>query len=75
MDMSLGDMQNAPTRWVLGLFVGFLNFRSVAPNFRSVWGGGGGGGGMCILFEICEKMPFQKCVGWGGGKGEHKAGT
>ena len=24
------------------------------------------GGGMCILFEICEKRPFQKCMGWGG---------
>ena len=21
---------------------------------------------MCILFEICEKRPFQKCMGWGG---------
>ena len=27
----------------------------------------GGGGGMCILVEICEKRPFQKCMGWGGG--------
>ena len=27
---------------------------------------GGGGRGMCILFEICEKRPFQKCMGWGG---------
>ena len=26
-----------------------------------------GGGGMCMLFEICEKRPFQKCMGWGGG--------
>ena len=24
------------------------------------------GGGMCMLFEICEKTPFQKCMGWGG---------
>ena len=22
---------------------------------------------MCILFEICKKTPFQKCMGWGGG--------
>ena len=22
---------------------------------------------MCMLFEICEKKPFQKCMGWGGG--------
>ena len=21
---------------------------------------------MCILFEICKKTPFQKCMGWGG---------
>ena len=21
---------------------------------------------MCMLFEICEKRPFQKCMGWGG---------
>ena len=25
-----------------------------------------GAGGMCMLFEICEKRPFQKCMGWGG---------
>ena len=24
------------------------------------------GGGLCMLFEICEKTPFQKCMGWGG---------
>ena len=28
---------------------------------------GGGGGGMCILFEICKKTPFQKCMDWGRG--------
>ena len=22
---------------------------------------------MCMLFEICEKRPFQKCMDWGGG--------
>ena len=26
-------------------------------------------GGMCILFEICKKTPFQKCMGWGRGGG------
>ena len=25
-----------------------------------------GGYGMCMLFEICEKRPFQKCMGWRG---------
>ena len=24
---------------------------------------------MCILFEICEKRLFQKCMGWRGGGG------
>ena len=24
---------------------------------------------MCMFFEICEKRPFQKCMGWGGGGG------
>ena len=24
---------------------------------------------MCILFEICEKRPFQRCMGWVGGGG------
>ena len=57
---SLGIIQSAPTRWVLALFLGFMNFWSNAPKFRFVGGGG-------ILFEICEKRPFQKCMGWGGG--------
>ena len=26
---------------------------------------------MCILFDICEKNPFQKCMGQGGGRGSH----
>ena len=33
--------------------------------------GGGGGGYVYIPFEICEKRPFQKCMGWGGGVGGH----
>ena len=32
---------------------------------------GGRGGGMCMLFEIYEKRPFPKCMGWGGGVGDH----
>ena len=65
-----------PTFWVLALFGNFYNFC-----FH-----GGGGGGMCILFEICKKTPFQKCMGWGRGvchfsaqritlDGAHKHGT
>ena len=61
--ISLGIIQSAPTQWVLALFLGFMNFWSNAPKFRPV----GGGGGMCMLFEICEKRPFQKCMSWGGG--------
>ena len=57
--ISLGDIHCAPTRWGFPHFPrGFLNSSSDAPKYRSLWGGG-----MCILFEICEKRPFQKCMG------------
>ena len=59
-NISLRDIQNMPTRSKFVFFQGFLNFLSKAPKFHSV------GGGMCMLFEICEKRPFQKCMGWGG---------
>ena len=59
--ISLGDIQNVPTRSKFAIFQDFLTFWSNALNFHSV------GGGMCMLFEICEKRPFQKCMGWGGG--------
>ena len=52
-----GDVRYAPTRRVLALLLGFVEFRSDAPYFRWGWGG------ICILFEICEKRPFQKCMG------------
>ena len=55
--ISLGDIHNMPTRSKFVYSQGFLHFSSRAPKFRSV------GGGMCILFEICEKRPFQKCMG------------
>ena len=57
INISLMDIQNVPPRWVLAFVLEFLNFWSDAPEFRSV------GGGMCILFEICEKSLFQKCMG------------
>ena len=60
--ISLGDIQNVPTRSKFAIFQGFLTFWSNALKFRPI-----GGGSMCILFEICEKRPFQKCMGWGGG--------
>ena len=55
--ISLGDIHNMPTRSKFVYSQGFLHFSSRAPKFRSV------GGGMCILFEICENRPFQKCMG------------
>ena len=65
--ISLGDIRNLPTRSKFALCQSFLNFLSNAPKCRSM--GAGGGGGMCILFEICEKRAFQKCMGWGEGVG------
>ena len=62
--ISLGDIQNVPTRSKFAIFQGFLTFWSNALKFRSI------GGGMCMLFEICEKRLFQKCMGWGG-VGDH----
>ena len=41
----------------LAFFSGFLRFSPNAPKYRCL------GGGMCILFEICERRPFQKCMG------------
>ena len=56
LGISLGDIQNVPTRWVLALFPDFLNFRSDLPKLGFRRGGGG------IIFEICEKRLFQKCM-------------
>ena len=60
---SLWDIHNMPTRSKFTFFQVFLNFWSNAPKCCSL---GGGGGGMCMLSEICEKRPFQKCMGWVG---------
>ena len=50
-----------PTRRVSPLFWGFLNFFGLmCQNFVLL-----GGGGYVLLFEICEKRPFQKCMGLG----------
>ena len=62
--ISLGDIQNAPMRWVLALFAGFPNFWSVAPKFRPF------GGGMCILLKSVRKGHFRN-VWVGGGVGGH----
>ena len=42
-------------------FHGFSELLVQCAKISSLWGGG-----MCILFEICEKRPFQKCMGGGG---------
>ena len=54
--VSLRDIRYAPTRWVLALFLGFVNFWAQCPKIS--YG---------MLFEICKKRPFQKCMGWEGG--------
>ena len=59
--ISLWDIRFLPTRSVFTFFQTFLNFWSNAPKCRHL-----GGGVLCMLFEICEKTPFQKCLGWGG---------
>ena len=61
IQISLGDIRYAPTRWVLALLLGFVNFWSNVPKFRLFRGG------MCTLFEIHEKRLFQQCMGWGRG--------
>ena len=47
---------------------GFWHFSVVSATFASACKHvvTGGGGGMCILFEICMKTLFQKCMGLGG---------
>ena len=42
--ISLGDIRYAPTRWVLALLLGGVNFWSNAPKFRPVLGG------VCVYF-------------------------
>ena len=63
VSISLGIIQIAPTRWVLAFFQGFMIFWSNAPKFRPI----ALGGGYVYTFEICEKRPFQKCMGGAGG--------
>ena len=53
-------IQFLPTRSKFTFFQVFFNFWSNAPKCRYL------GGGMCMLFEIYEKRPFQKCMGWEG---------
>ena len=61
--ISLGDIRSAPTRWVLALFLVFMNFWSNVPKFRPV------GGGLCVYFlKSVRKGRFRNVwVGGGGG--------
>ena len=55
---------SAPTRWVLALFLGFVNFWSNAPKFRPF-----GGGGMCIFFlKFVRNTSFRNVWVTGGPK-------
>ena len=57
--ISLGDVHSAPTRWVLALFLGFVNFWSNAPKFRPF------GGCMCYFWKSVRKGHFRNV--WVGG--------
>ena len=50
-----------PTRSKFAFRQGFLMFWSTAAKMLLPRGGGG----MCMLFEICAKRPFPKCMGRG----------
>ena len=63
--ISLGHPLGANTEQIR-FFSGFSQFFVQCTKISSCRGGGG----MCILFEICEKRPFQKCMGKVG-IGEH----
>ena len=54
-----GAVQNVPTRWVLALFPGFLDFRSNAPKFHS-------SGGVCVSFLKSVRKGRFRNVGLGG---------
>ena len=61
--ISLGDIHNMPTLWVLALFGIFYKFCFHVQTCCHL------GGGYLILFETCKKSPFQKCMVGGGGGG------
>ena len=55
--ISLGLIQNVPTRWVLAFSPVFLHCLPNAPKYCPL------GGGYVYTFEICVKRPFQKFMG------------
>ena len=63
ISISLRDIHFLPTRSKFTFFRFFSTFGLMHQNVVTC---GGGGGGMCMLFENCEKRPFQKCMGWWG---------
>ena len=58
--ISLGHSVPANTEQI-HIFPGFSQLLVQCTKMSLLWGGG-----MCMLFKICEKRPFQKCMGWGG---------
>ena len=63
--ISLGDIQNMPTFWVLALFGKFLQLLLPCANMSSRWGGGG----VCVhCLKSARKRHFRTVwVGGGGG--------
>ena len=68
ISISLCLIQNVPTLCVLPVFV---IFPSLAPMCKHITTSEGR---LCIPFEICEKRPFQKCIGWWGGAAQPASG-
>ena len=62
--ISLGDIQNMPTRSKFAIFQGFLTFWSNALKFRSI-------GGVCVCFSKSVRKGCFKNVWVGGGVGDH----
>ena len=63
--ISLGDIRFPPTPSEFAIFRGYFNFWSNAAECCYL------GRDTCVLFEVCEKRSFQKCMGWGMGVGGH----
>ena len=62
--ISLGDIHNLPTFWVLALFGTFYNFCFRVQTCCHL----GGGGGVCVYFlKSARKRRFRNVWVWGGG--------
>ena len=61
--ISLGDIHNMPTFWVLALFGNFYNFCFHVQTCRHL----GGGGGVCVYFLTSARKRHFRNVWVGGG--------